>query len=261
MNGVVKMTGTETTKCFADRLQDLIAESGKDVKTLADEIGVSSGALSKYQNDKGEPGISALYKIANYFGVTADYLIGLSNNKTVENASIGQMTGLSDDAITVLKVAFEEKRFFIKKGKILKFYWSDILSMLIENLDYFPSTASYLVDFFTISADQERDDDEIGDELIEKSPELYEKIQKHGALLMGTTYRNYLLRILKDEFMSLLSYMQLKVEPQEFLSDSDKWELKFRGGNALSKYSIVRMQHWDEWIEEGVLNADNTEEE
>ena len=75
------MTGTDTTKCFADRLQDLIADSGKDMKTLASEIGISSGALSKYQNDNSEPGITALAKIAQYFGVTADYLVGMSDNK------------------------------------------------------------------------------------------------------------------------------------------------------------------------------------
>ena len=97
------MTGTETTKCFADRLQDLISESGKDVKTLAAEIGVSSGALSKYQNDKGEPGITALSKIAEYFGVTSDYLIGLSDNRKLENANIGKRIGLSDKSIETLE--------------------------------------------------------------------------------------------------------------------------------------------------------------
>lgn len=99
------MTGTETTKCFADRLQDLIADSGKDIKTLAAEIGISSGALSKYQNDKSEAGITALYKIARYFGVTSDYLIGLSDNKTREAANIGDATGLSDEAIQFLSSA------------------------------------------------------------------------------------------------------------------------------------------------------------
>lgn len=98
------MTGTETTKCFADRLQDLIAESGKDIKTLAAEIGISAGALSKYQNDKGEPGITALSKIAQYFGVTADYLVGRSNNRKPENTHIGKVTGLSDEAIERLEI-------------------------------------------------------------------------------------------------------------------------------------------------------------
>lgn len=105
------MTGTNVTKCFSDRLQDLISDSGKDVKTLASEIGVSSGALSKYQNDKGEPGITALCKIADYFGVTADYLIGISDNKTPENVSIGQATGLSDDAIKQLALTRNNKLY------------------------------------------------------------------------------------------------------------------------------------------------------
>lgn len=99
------MTGTDTTKSFADRLQDLIADSGKDVKTLASEIGVSSGALSKYQNDKGEPGITALFKIAQYFGVTTDYLVGLSDNRTYDSSNIGVKTGLSDKSIQFLSDA------------------------------------------------------------------------------------------------------------------------------------------------------------
>lgn len=100
------MTGTDTTKCFADRLQDLIADSGKDVKTLAAEIGVSSGALSKYQNDKGEPGITALSKIAQYFGVTADYLTGLSDVKTTDEnvKTVHAVTGLSEEAIKALEM-------------------------------------------------------------------------------------------------------------------------------------------------------------
>ena len=97
------MTGTEVTKCFEDRLQDLIADSGKDIKTLAAEIGISSGALSKYQNDKSEAGITALYKIARYFGVTTDYLVGISDNKTSGNYHIGKRLGLTDEAIKELE--------------------------------------------------------------------------------------------------------------------------------------------------------------
>ena len=96
------MTGTNATKCLADRLQDLIANSGKDGKSLAAEIGISSGALSKYQNDGAEAGITAIYKIAKHFGVTADYLIGLSNNMKPENTDVGDRLGLSDKAIETL---------------------------------------------------------------------------------------------------------------------------------------------------------------
>lgn len=71
-----------TTKNFADRLSDLISESGKGVKQLSEDIGISTGAISKYQNDASTPGADAVVKIAKYFNVTSDWLLGLTNVKT-----------------------------------------------------------------------------------------------------------------------------------------------------------------------------------
>lgn len=54
------MKGTATTMAFADNLDDLIKESGKDIRTLSKEIGISTGALSNYRSDGAEPGINNL---------------------------------------------------------------------------------------------------------------------------------------------------------------------------------------------------------
>lgn len=143
------MTGTETTKCFADRLQDLISESGKDVKTLAAEIGVSSGALSKYQNDKGEPGITALYKIAAYFDVTADYLIGLSDNKTVENSDVGARFGFNDGAITELLHFKKVDDCRKSRDSLRKFTELDVLNRLLEYGDL--QRICYLISSLTLN--------------------------------------------------------------------------------------------------------------
>jgi transcriptional regulator with XRE-family HTH domain len=93
------------TSIFADRLQDLIAESGKTINELSspDEIGISSGSLSKYQNDVAEPGITALVKLADYFNVSFDYLLGKSDCKHRENIDIREETMLSEKAIELLK--------------------------------------------------------------------------------------------------------------------------------------------------------------
>ena len=48
---------------IADRLQDLISESGLKIKPLAEKIGISTGALSNYQNDAATPGADAIPKI------------------------------------------------------------------------------------------------------------------------------------------------------------------------------------------------------
>ncbi|MEA4894101.1 MAG: helix-turn-helix transcriptional regulator [Oscillospiraceae bacterium] len=99
------MQETQTTKIFAERIQDLIFESGKSFKELERETGVPSGSLSKYQNDKGEAGINSLVKIARYFDVSTDYLLGLSGNirtKDPELRAICEFTGLSEEAIAQL---------------------------------------------------------------------------------------------------------------------------------------------------------------
>jgi transcriptional regulator with XRE-family HTH domain len=91
----------EVTKIFADRLQDLISDSGKTVKQLAKEIGVPSGSLSKYQNDCAEAGTTRLFKIAKYFNVSTDYLLGLTEVKSVDAdlKVVHKITGLSQKAI------------------------------------------------------------------------------------------------------------------------------------------------------------------
>jgi Helix-turn-helix. len=89
------------TSDFADNLSDLIKESGKTLHELSseNEIGISTGALSKYQNDAAEPGITALDKISEYFEVSYDFLLGKSRNRSRENVNIGEYLGLCDKAI------------------------------------------------------------------------------------------------------------------------------------------------------------------
>jgi len=74
-------TCTDVTKAFADRLSEMIdseKKEGKTIRDIAEESGVPSGSISKYQNDAGEAGINSLVKLASYFDVSTDFLLGLS---------------------------------------------------------------------------------------------------------------------------------------------------------------------------------------
>lgn len=89
------------SKVFADNLQDLIAESGKPLNQLAKEIGISAGALSNYQNDSAAAGMEAITKIANYFRVSVDWLLGRSPTRS-PNPTLQEVcayTGLSEKAV------------------------------------------------------------------------------------------------------------------------------------------------------------------
>lgn len=64
---------------FATRLRELRIEKHLSMQQLASEIGVSDCAISNWENDINEPKISFLVKLAVFFDVTADYLVGLED--------------------------------------------------------------------------------------------------------------------------------------------------------------------------------------
>lgn len=65
---------------FANRLKELRTEKKLTQDKLAEETGLSQAALTNWENGKRVPGATAVITLANYFGVTTDYLLGVSDN-------------------------------------------------------------------------------------------------------------------------------------------------------------------------------------
>ncbi len=57
-------------------LKRLRKEKGVTQRTLADAVMVSQQSINKYENHSVEPDIDTLIRIADYFGVSLDYLVG-----------------------------------------------------------------------------------------------------------------------------------------------------------------------------------------
>ena len=92
---------------FAKRLKALRDERNLSQGELSQALGISRGSLSFYENNSRTADIEILYKVSEYFGVTLDYLLGKSDNRKPENSDIGQVTGLSDEAIEQLQITKE----------------------------------------------------------------------------------------------------------------------------------------------------------
>ena len=86
-----------------ERLKDLRVERGLTLEQLAEQTHLSKSALGSYEADDFKD-IShyALIKLAKFYGVTADYLLGLSETKNHPNADLADLR-LSDDMIALLK--------------------------------------------------------------------------------------------------------------------------------------------------------------
>lgn len=69
---------------FGDRLRSLRKEKNLTLRELANELGISYSALGKYERNEHQPDFDTLEKIANYFDVRVDWLIGRTDIKTFD---------------------------------------------------------------------------------------------------------------------------------------------------------------------------------
>ena len=86
-----------------ERLKDLRTERGLTLEQLSEATGISRAALGKYETDDFKD-ISpfSIAALAKFYGVSADYLMGLTETKNHPNTEL-EALHLGDGAIEVLK--------------------------------------------------------------------------------------------------------------------------------------------------------------
>ena len=62
------------------KIKELRKEEGKTQREIAEAIGVSAQVFRNYEIGRNQPSIEMLIKIADYFLVSVDYLIGRSDD-------------------------------------------------------------------------------------------------------------------------------------------------------------------------------------
>lgn len=62
------------------RLKILRKDKGISQLKLALDLNTSQNTISRYETGEREPGINELIKIADYFDVSIDYLVGRTEN-------------------------------------------------------------------------------------------------------------------------------------------------------------------------------------
>ena len=93
---------------FSYRLTVLLDENNMTQTQLAEKIGTSNVTICRYLTGERTPRIDVLTKIAYVFNVSLDYLLGLSEDKKVENSdenydldiamSIGKLYSLDENS-------------------------------------------------------------------------------------------------------------------------------------------------------------------
>jgi len=89
---------------FAKRLRDLLDKRNKTNKELADFISVSQQAVNLYASGNSQPTIDKLVKIARFFNVSTDYLLGISDisSQDVTVQAFSKFSGLKEQPVKVI---------------------------------------------------------------------------------------------------------------------------------------------------------------
>ncbi len=75
----IKKLNDKTLETFAERLTELRREKNLSQNDLAADIGFSQSAIARWERHQRLPDMQTLALLANYFDVSADYLLGLSD--------------------------------------------------------------------------------------------------------------------------------------------------------------------------------------
>jgi len=91
---------------FSQRLKELRTSLGLSQRELARAIKLSPGMISMYEAGKKIPTIDVLNRLADFFDVSADYLIGRSDNlKSID----GELPRFVEELFSKVKQLKEEK--------------------------------------------------------------------------------------------------------------------------------------------------------
>ncbi len=75
----VKCFGGILLTIFAERLKEVRISRNITQKAVADYLGIQETSYQHYEYGKREPNFDTLVKLAKYFDVSSDYLLGLSD--------------------------------------------------------------------------------------------------------------------------------------------------------------------------------------
>lgn len=89
---------------IGQKINTLLATKDKKQKELAEYLGVKDNIISYFVNGNRMPNTEQIIKIAQYFNVSTDYLLGLTTISTTDKnlKFVCEYTGLTENAIEVL---------------------------------------------------------------------------------------------------------------------------------------------------------------
>lgn len=101
---------------IGDRLRQLRNDLGLLQKDLAKKVKLSQQTISLYESGKREPDYDTLKKLADFFNVSVDYLLGRTDIRTpITTAALSRTDGYDDDLPEEAKKEIDNFKEYIRE--------------------------------------------------------------------------------------------------------------------------------------------------
>lgn len=121
---------------IGEKIKYLRLNSNLTSKELSKILNISASALSLYENGKRQPKLDLIVKISDYFNVSTDFLLGVTNHTIKLNGNDEiDFSNVLEDILILLN---ENKPFVFngkKMDKISCLIFKNSMNMLAENMN------------------------------------------------------------------------------------------------------------------------------
>ena len=94
----------------ADRIKLLRKQKDMTQTELSSRLGIDRTTLTKYESGERKPDITQLYKIADFFGVSIEYITGRSDSIDISSISLDELLNpLNNNSVTFGEILLSAK--------------------------------------------------------------------------------------------------------------------------------------------------------
>lgn len=112
---------------FTDNFVQMLQKQGLTAYAVAKGTGISQGTMGEYRSGKKKPSIENLVKIADFLGVSVDFLLGRTNNPAV-NPDIPEGKEKAPENILRGKIEDRVRRLSDHQADLLLAYLEGLLA-------------------------------------------------------------------------------------------------------------------------------------
>lgn len=200
-------------RSFAHRLENLIEINNITANALARNTGIPQSAISNYLKpckdidcENGRlPDCATIRVLANYFSVSADYLLGITRDPNIKKSAVDEL-GLPPETVNFLHDLAEKR----KSGKILDYSFVNTLYVFLSLIDSTDGLMLFHAMKRYIDAVQAQ---KIINEIAEKQDPLWEL---HGKEIRSVYSQNDILNMKpeKDLYHAIEERINTNIDPE-----------------------------------------------